>query len=125
VSFWVRLYLSESVCFCLSLSISVCVYLCMTESVRQAKTGKLRGVLTTNFDIFIERALRQENVPFKLVVTSEEFQEYFNSGCKEFAVLKIHGTVERPETIVAVANHYKSGKGESWFSFSCVRILVP
>ena len=78
-----------------------------------AKAGKLRGILTTNFDIFIERALRAEGVAFKTVVTAEEFQAYYESGCKDFAVLKIHGTVDRPSTIVAVANHYKSGKGFS------------
>ena len=78
-----------------------------------AKAGTLKGILTTNFDIFIERALTKENVPFKTVVTAEEFSAYYDSGCKEFAVLKIHGTVDRPSTIVAVANHYKNGKGFS------------
>lgn len=72
-----------------------------------AKAGKLKAILTTNFDRFIERALVAEGVEFQLVVTSKEFADYMATGCKRFAVLKIHGTVDRPETIVAVANHYK------------------
>jgi hypothetical protein len=78
-----------------------------------AKTGRLRAILTTNFDIFIERALRDEDVAFKVVVTHEDFAQYLRQGCKEFAVLKIHGTIDQPDTIVAVANHYKAGKGFS------------
>ncbi|KAH9256312.1 hypothetical protein BASA81_005533 [Batrachochytrium salamandrivorans] len=72
-----------------------------------AKAGKLKAILTTNFDRFIERALMAEGVEFQLVVTTKEFADYMATGCKRFAVLKIHGTVDRPETIVAVANHYK------------------
>lgn len=80
---------------------------------RLAKAGKVRAIFTTNFDIFIERALRDEGVEFETVVTAEDFEKYQKGGCAKFAVLKIHGTVDRPETIVAVANHYKMGKGFS------------
>eukprot|EP00808_Paulinella_micropora_P013491 g57566.t1 len=77
---------------------------------KMVKTGKIKAIFTTNFDVFIERALREEGVEFKVVVTAEEFKEYLDGGMKDFA---IHGTVERPDTIVAVANHYKMGKGFS------------
>lgn len=79
-----------------------------------AKIGKVQAIFTTNFDIFIERALRENNVPFETIVTQEEFMVYKDrllNGTAPLAVLKIHGTVERPDTIVAVANHYKMGKG--------------
>lgn len=78
---------------------------------KMVKHGKLRSILTTNFDEFIERALDAEGIAYRVICTSEEFQEYKNSGYSGFTILKIHGTVSRPETIVAVANHYKSGKG--------------
>jgi len=78
---------------------------------KMVKHGQLRSILTTNFDEFIERALDAEGIKYRVICTSEEFQEYKNSGYSEFTILKIHGTVSRPETIVAVANHYKSGKG--------------
>jgi hypothetical protein len=76
-----------------------------------AKHKKIRSIMTTNFDEFIERALDEEGVRYNVLCTAGEFEEYLNAGCKGFAVLKIHGTVSRPDTIVAVANHYKSGKG--------------
>eukprot|EP00602_Paraphysomonas_sp_CaronLab_P005127 CAMPEP_0185033198 /NCGR_PEP_ID=MMETSP1103-20130426/21957_1 /TAXON_ID=36769 /ORGANISM="Paraphysomonas bandaiensis, Strain Caron Lab Isolate" /LENGTH=932 /DNA_ID=CAMNT_0027569395 /DNA_START=1030 /DNA_END=3828 /DNA_ORIENTATION=+ len=81
-----------------------------------AKAGKIKAIFTTNFDLFIERALKEESVDFKAVVTNEEFEEYLymlKSGTAPVAVLKIHGTVDRPETIVAVASHYKMDKGFS------------
>eukprot|EP00301_Raphidiophrys_heterophryoidea_P000382 c10192_g1_i1.p1 GENE.c10192_g1_i1~~c10192_g1_i1.p1 ORF type:complete len:1577 (+),score=392.16 c10192_g1_i1:42-4733(+) len=80
-----------------------------------AKAGKVKAILTTNFDIFIERALQEEGVSFRVIVTNDEFREFYETGCSEFAVLKIHGTVDRPDTIVAVANHYKMGKGFGGF----------
>lgn len=36
-----------------------------------AKKGKLKAILTTNFDIFLERALQQEGVPYTVVVVRE------------------------------------------------------
>jgi hypothetical protein len=76
-----------------------------------AKAGKLQSVLTTNFDEFIERALEEEGVLYQVICTTEEFKIFMDNGCRGFAILKIHGTVSRPDTIVAVANHYKGGKG--------------
>ncbi len=78
---------------------------------KMVKAGKVRSILTTNFDEFIERALDMEGVEYKVICTNNEFKEYLNGGCKGFAILKIHGTVSRPDTIVAVSNHYKLGKG--------------
>ena len=78
---------------------------------KMAKKGKLRAILTTNFDEFIEQALDEERIAYKVVCTSEEYKEYHENGCEEFAVLKIHGTVSRPQTIIAVASHYKTSDG--------------
>jgi hypothetical protein len=78
---------------------------------KMAKAGMLQSVLTTNFDEFIEEALDDEGVSYQVICTTDEFKIFLEGGCKGFAVLKIHGTVSRPDTIVAVANHYKGGKG--------------
>ena len=78
---------------------------------KMAKEGKVKTILTTNFDEFIEQALNQEGVEYKVVCTNEEFKLYYENGCNKFAVLKIHGTVSRPETILAVSSHYKTSGG--------------
>ena len=89
-----------------------------------AKVGKVKAIFTTNFDVFFERALKAEGVDYETVVTQAEFEAYqAREACGEaaVAVLKIHGTIDRPDTIVAVANHYKAGKG---FSASKATVLA-
>jgi len=44
---------------------------------KMAKSGKLKSILTTNFDVLIERALDDEGVSYKVICTNEEFKEYF------------------------------------------------
>ncbi|MBY9005572.1 MAG: SIR2 family protein [Candidatus Lokiarchaeota archaeon] len=85
-----------------------------------AKAKILKGCITTNFDIYIEQALRQEGVEYELLVENYEFEEYINNNIKngvidqnKFILCKIHGTTERPNTIVAVASAYKMSKGFS------------
>ncbi|MFW9992511.1 MAG: SIR2 family protein [Candidatus Odinarchaeota archaeon] len=93
---------------------------------RLAKAGLLKAILTTNFDIYIERALREEGVDFQLLVENNEFNDYYeqlksdNFGNKVL-VCKIHGTIERPSTIIAVASAYKSAKG---FSLPKARVFT-
>ena len=91
-----------------------------------AKVGKVKAIFTTNFDIFMERALTAEDVEFETVVTQGEFEAYHSrlkdsTEAAPVAVLKIHGTIDKPDTIVAVANHYKMGKG---FSDSKSRVMA-
>ena len=79
-----------------------------------AKTGLLKACITTNFDIFIERSLKQEGVKFNLLVDNVEYEKYNKNPDKNsFLLCKIHGTIERPDTIVSVASAYKSNKGFS------------
>ena len=85
---------------------------------RLAKEGSLKACFTTNFDVYVERALKEEGVEFDLIVENPEF-----TGCisrlraegigNKFILCKIHGTIERPQTIVSVASAYKSTKGFS------------
>ncbi|QEE16380.1 SIR2 family protein [Promethearchaeum syntrophicum] len=83
-----------------------------------AKLGVLKAVFTTNFDIYIEKALRDEGVEFEVIIDNDQYDELYNQlssqgfGSK-FLLCKIHGTTERPDTIVSVASAYKSSKGFS------------
>ncbi|MFX1311055.1 MAG: SIR2 family protein [Promethearchaeota archaeon] len=83
-----------------------------------AKTGLLKAVFTTNFDRYVERAFQSEGVEFELLVDNNEYDEFFKQVKTEglgnkVLICKIHGTIERPNTIVAVASAYKSAGGFS------------
>ena len=86
---------------------------------RLAKAGILKACFTTNFDIYLEHALREEDVEFILLVDNIEYQNYYETNMKhvnhnnKFILCKVHGTIERPDTIVSVASAYKSAKGFS------------
>ncbi len=86
---------------------------------RLAKQGALKACFTTNFDIYLEKALKEEQVEFDLLVENREYEEYGknqlingNIGNK-FLLCKVHGTIERPNSIVSVASAYKTAKGFS------------
>ncbi len=85
-----------------------------------AKANILKGCITTNFDIYLEQALRKEGVDYELLVENSEFDEYLKNNIdngelqhNKFILCKIHGTTDRPSTIVAVASAYKMSKGFS------------
>ena len=79
-----------------------------------AKSGLLKACITTNFDIFTERALQEEGVDFKLLIDNIEYESFNrNPDQNMFLLCKIHGTIDRPDTIVSVASAYKSNKGFS------------
>ena len=85
---------------------------------RLAKHGVLKAVFTTNFDIYIEKALHDEGVEFEVIIDNDQYDQLYEQlnsqgfGSK-FLLCKIHGTTERPDTIVSVASAYKSSKGFS------------
>ncbi|MFX0090627.1 MAG: SIR2 family protein, partial [Candidatus Hodarchaeota archaeon] len=85
-----------------------------------AKVGILKACFTTNFDIFFEAALKAEGVDYDLLVDNRQYDNYFQQYLKgqsktpnKFILCKIHGTIERPDTIVSVASAYKTAKGFS------------
>jgi tetratricopeptide (TPR) repeat protein len=70
---------------------------------RAAKLGDISFLTTTNFDQYIEKALEAEGVSYRLYSDSSQFRNLLISD-KPMAeecitVLKLHGTLERPETI--------------------------
>ncbi len=85
---------------------------------RLASSRKLKACFTTNFDTFIEKALNAEGVEFELIIDNGEFENLLSKLNSEgignkFILCKVHGTTERPKTIVSVASAYKSSKGFS------------
>ncbi|UYP44217.1 hypothetical protein NEF87_000502 [Candidatus Lokiarchaeum ossiferum] len=89
-----------------------------------AKKGILKACFTTNFDIFLERALKAEGVKYKIVLDNKEYDTVFDqiknlspSGMQKskntFYLCKLHGTIDQPNTIISVASAYKSAKGFS------------
>ena len=85
-----------------------------------AKANILKGCITTNFDIYLEQALQKEGVEYDLLVENSEFDDYSKKNIingelqqNKFILCKIHGTTDRPSTIVAVASAYKMSKGFS------------
>ena len=94
-----------------------------------AKAGILKACFTTNFDVYLERSLASEKVGFDIVVTNDEYDEYFskleeNGAPPRFLLCKIHGTIDRPDTIVSVASAYKSAKGFSPPKSQVLRYLL-
>ncbi len=79
---------------------------------RLAKAGILKACFTTNFDLYFDHALKKEGVDFELLVDNLDYDrcEDYNN---KFLLCKIHGTIERPDTIISVASAYKSAKGFS------------
>lgn len=73
-----------------------------------AGAGFLNCVLTTNFDRLIEIACQQQGVPVRTVVTPEEYAT--DPGPDQGLTLyKLHGSIERPETMVASIDNITRG----------------
>lgn len=102
-----------------------------------AKKGMLKACFTTNFDIYIERALEEIGVKYQVIVDNTEFETWLANFSSEqiagvpqepvdspFYVFKIHGTIDRPETIVALASAYKSSNGFSTIKGNVLQALL-
>lgn len=63
-----------------------------------ARAGHLRAVITTNFDRLIERALDALGVAHQVFASDAEFAAI--EAATTLPVIKAHGSVERPETMV-------------------------
>ena len=67
-----------------------------------AGAGVVRAVVTTNFDRLLERALDAAAVPYRAFVTSADFDQLpeLVETAPECLLLKVHGSVERPDSMV-------------------------
>ncbi|WP_372366510.1 tetratricopeptide repeat protein [Candidatus Uabimicrobium sp. HlEnr_7] len=74
---------------------------------RLAREGFLSCIVTTNFDLFIEKALKQEGVNYKVYRTEKEFESYGKSD--KVALLKLHGCISIPQTITSTVEQEARG----------------
>jgi len=63
------------------------------------KYGVVKNVITTNFDLLIERALEIEKIEYKKLCTEKDFEDFNFKSSKLPILIKIHGTVEYKESI--------------------------
>ena len=93
-----------------------------------ASQGKLRAIITTNFDRAIEAAFTARNVALEVradpqasVELTDRWQE-FESGALACQLIKIHGTADRPNTIIDTLAQRARGTSPAWLE--CVRRLL-
>jgi hypothetical protein len=81
-----------------------------------AGAGLLRAIITTNFDRLIELALDRRGVPYRVFATPESFEqlaEVLNSADGPLPVIKAHGTVTDPTTMVDTLAQRVAGRPKS------------
>jgi len=64
----------------------------------------LKTIYTTNYDEHIERAFSDANLRCMPIATIADFQKSYHAGTCQ--VLKFHGTLEEPSSIVISESHY-------------------
>ncbi|TSC54338.1 MAG: hypothetical protein LiPW30_699 [Parcubacteria group bacterium LiPW_30] len=75
---------------------------------KMVKAGHLKYIITTNFDLFLERALSDEGIPFQVYRTKQEFAA-FSEDIFPTHLLKLHGCISKPETITATVGQQLKG----------------
>jgi hypothetical protein len=79
-----------------------------------ARSGVLRYIVTTNFDIFLERALDAASVSYRLYRTDEEFRAFRDADDGPAVhLLKLHGCITVPTTITATVEQEDLGMGSA------------
>ncbi len=77
---------------------------CHESIAALAKGGFLKAVVTTNFDRLIERALIAAEVPYRVFYDGAQFDELNHlvaaGQLTPLPVIKVHGSVEAPESMV-------------------------
>jgi SIR2-like domain len=81
-----------------------------------AKNGKLKAILTTNFDRLCESALQESGVPYRAYADLNDFEELkraveADSVFEEIPVVKIHGTVDKVGSMVDTLQQRIRGRG--------------
>lgn len=82
-----------------------------------AKSGKLQAILTTNFDRLCELALQAWEVPYRTYSDLGDFEELKrayekDSTFTEIPVIKIHGTIDKVESMVDTLQQRIKGRGD-------------
>jgi hypothetical protein len=90
-----------------------------------AAAGALRGVVTTNFDCLIERALKARNVPYDVAFDETGFvameARLRNAQKPPLQVIKIHGSVSAHLSMIDTLKQRK--RGRSRYLQACLNTL--
>jgi tetratricopeptide (TPR) repeat protein len=89
-----------------------------------ARSGHIRAIVTTNFDRLLEHALNHSKTPFRLFAAIEEFAQLPEALAHPdvLPVIKAHGTVERPDSMVDTLAQRVCGRPETLNS--AIRMLL-
>ncbi|MGZ3622180.1 MAG: tetratricopeptide repeat protein [Ktedonobacteraceae bacterium] len=91
---------------------------------KMAKAGIIHVIITTNFDLFLEKAFEQEGLSYKVYRTKEEFESFeFPSYQVQLHLLKLHGCISIPTTITATVE--QEGRGLPPFKARVLEQLLP
>jgi tetratricopeptide (TPR) repeat protein len=74
-----------------------------------AKEGLIKYILTTNFDMFLEGAFVEAEVPCRAYRNDEEFQGFHIEDDAHVHLLKLHGSIDLPQSITATVEQEAKG----------------
>jgi hypothetical protein len=91
-----------------------------------AAAGRVKAVVTTNFDRLIEQALARSRVPFTSFRFDQEFEAVsarLGSASRELPVIKIHGCVSMASSMIDTLKQRRRGRSATLQS--CLDSLTP
>ena len=83
---------------------------CHEAMAALAATGHLRAIVTTNFDRLIEHTLSARGVAHETFYTDEQFQTLETRGVGPLPVIKVHGSVDSPKSMVDTLRQRMQGR---------------
>lgn len=81
----------------------------LTRSHHELVRLPLKMIFTTNFDELIEVAFRRSGLALRVSATQEEFRFHAQEGPARHLV-KLHGSIDRPETIILTRDDYAASR---------------
>lgn len=78
-------------------------------------------IITTNWDILIEKAFRNMNSPFQLIYRNQDVRNY--EGYSRCQIIKIHGDINDSESLVYKDSQYQNYWKERQLLFSLILTL--
>ncbi|MDW7693277.1 SIR2 family protein [Flammeovirgaceae bacterium SG7u.111] len=78
-----------------------------------AKAGKLKAVVTTNFDRLVEQALEAAGVEFDVFFDQKGYELLLEKPSEKLPIIKIHGTAEVALSMVDTLQQRLLGRGDA------------
>lgn len=87
-----------------------------------AARGRVRIIVTTNFDCLIEEALESANVPYTLLSKNSDFNE--NSlNSHGVVIIKLHGTIQNLDSIKTTLSEVSNSQPKDGLKFILTNLL--